>query len=343
MKNVDELRELQLSSVLSHAILDLHILPTEKCNFRCIYCYEDFQIGKMNKKTIQSIKNLIRRRMPELKQLRISWFGGEPLAASDVVLDISNYAKQLAEENACLYNFGMTTNGYLLDLKRFNLIREAGISSFQISLDGPENIHDKTRLRADGSGTFHKIWTNLLAMANSPHEFEVVLRIHVTPENYESIYELLDKIKSHFKNDSRFSVFLKAIANLGGANGGSFDILKGKTKEEILKQLNAFLGKELIRHELVKQGIPYICYASSQNSWVIRADGTLAKCTVAFNDERNKVGVLKEDGSLVLDHDKIQLWLRGLKSLDSTTMGCPAYKLPQLTKGKLDSISVVVK
>ena len=80
-----------------------------------------------------------------------------------------------------------------------------------------------------------------------------------------------------------------------------------------------------------------------QNSWVIRANGSLAKCTVAFNDDRNRIGELNENGSLTLDHDKIQLWLRGLKSMDPSTLGCPAYKLPQLNKGKLDVIAVVVK
>ena len=221
MQTIEELKETQLLSVLSHSILDLHILPTEKCNFRCTYCYEDFLIGKMNKSIINGIKNLIKKRMPELKQLRLSWFGGEPLAAIDVVDDISHFSKNLADEKGCLYNFGMTTNGYLLDQARLNRVIHAGVTSFQISIDGPEHIHDKTRLRADGSGTFRKIWNNLLNMANSSYKFEVVLRVHVTPENYAFLPELIDKLKTNFRNDKRFSVFIKAIANLGGPNAGN--------------------------------------------------------------------------------------------------------------------------
>lgn len=36
-------------------LLHLIILPTEKCNLRCVYCYEDFKKGKMSEK-IEEIK-----------------------------------------------------------------------------------------------------------------------------------------------------------------------------------------------------------------------------------------------------------------------------------------------
>jgi uncharacterized protein len=343
MLDLKTLREKQIALILSPSVLDLHILPTEKCNFRCVYCYEDFLIGKMKPTIVSSVKKLILNRMPELKQLRISWFGGEPLAASDVVVDISNFAKKLAVENDCHFNFGMTTNGYLLNKPRFKSIIESGVTSFQISLDGYEDTHNKTRLRADGSGTFNTIWNNLLNMAKTPYQFEVILRVHVTPENFKEIPLLLKAIKSNFNADHRFKVFLKAIANLGGPNAGNFETLVGKTKEEILIQLNDILGSAVISHELSKNGLPYICYASAQNSWVIRADGSLAKCTVAFNDDRNKIGFLKENGTLSLEQNKIQLWLRGLKNLGKATMGCPAHNLPQLKSGKLSSIPVVIK
>lgn len=337
------LTEQQIISAISPGILDLHLLPTEQCNFRCTYCYEDFQVGKMTNKVMNGVKNLIHKRMPDLHQLRLSWFGGEPLAAADIVLDISRFASDLADKYGCWTHFGMTTNGYLLNPKRFEQLIRANITGYQISLDGPEAFHNKTRLRADGGNTFARIWHHLLAMAETRYDFEVILRLHVTPDNYKAMPELLEQIKNQFKHDKRFKVFLKAIANLGGNKGGTFEVLTGQTKQIILSQLTEILGNEIAIHQLSTSTTPYMCYASAQNAWVVRANGTLAKCTVSFDDDRNKVGYLHEDGTMTLEKEKIQLWLRALHNKDAKIAGCPAWQLPSLSSNTFKNIPVRVQ
>ena len=42
----------RLASCLSNRRLELIVMPTEQCNFRCIYCYEDFRMGRMNSDTV---------------------------------------------------------------------------------------------------------------------------------------------------------------------------------------------------------------------------------------------------------------------------------------------------
>lgn len=53
----------QVVQALSSSNLELIILPTEHCNFRCLYCYEDFQVGRMKRPVVESIKKLISLRM----------------------------------------------------------------------------------------------------------------------------------------------------------------------------------------------------------------------------------------------------------------------------------------
>lgn len=336
--------EQQIYSILSHQRLELHILPTEQCNFRCVYCYEDFLLPKMKRNIVDAIKKLIEKRMQQgLKLLNIAWFGGEPLAAKDIVFELCDFSKAAAMRYDCLFTSGMTTNGYSLTPNTFERLIGGNVAGFQISLDGPELMHDQTRRRADGSGTFKRIWEHLNYMASTIHHFEVVLRLHVTPKNFKSMIELIEKIKIEFKCDPRFKIFLKAIANLGGPHADQFETFTGKTRQEAIMYIRNLIQGTVPEHFLQKRNLGYICYAASPNSIVIRPDGSIAKCTVAFTDDRNRVGKINDDGTLTMDHEKIKPWLRGLKDLDYNVMGCPFSELPRKIEQNIKSIPVIVQ
>ncbi|MEM8933961.1 MAG: radical SAM/SPASM domain-containing protein, partial [Acidobacteriota bacterium] len=59
--------------------LELILLASEDCNFRCTYCYEDFRRGTMRPDVRASVRRLVERKLNGLRSLKISWFGGEPL------------------------------------------------------------------------------------------------------------------------------------------------------------------------------------------------------------------------------------------------------------------------
>lgn len=48
-----------LAELLSNQSQELILFPTEQCNFRCTYCYEDFKLGRMSNGTVNGIKALI--------------------------------------------------------------------------------------------------------------------------------------------------------------------------------------------------------------------------------------------------------------------------------------------
>ncbi|PPU93786.1 hypothetical protein XalbCFBP2523_04890 [Xanthomonas albilineans] len=56
--NQTMLSETIVAEALSPSIFSLILLPTEKCNFRCTYCYEDFATGRMQPKVVEGIKAL---------------------------------------------------------------------------------------------------------------------------------------------------------------------------------------------------------------------------------------------------------------------------------------------
>ncbi|MBE9035712.1 radical SAM protein [aff. Roholtiella sp. LEGE 12411] len=317
--------------IVTNKYFQLMILPTERCNLRCTYCYEDFLAGRMNKETIIGIKALLDKRSPSLDVLQISWFGGEPLTAKDIVLEISEYASTLVSKYPKLHYKGdITTNGYLLDYNVAADLADVGVKHYQISLDGPRDVHNKSRIRANGSDTYDRIWNNLLAIRDSSLPVSVMLRIHFTADTLKLIDPLLEDIKKEFIHDSRFSVLFKAIERLGGLNDESIKILSDIEKIEAIKLLKIKLCGESIESSSSLSQVDDVCYASKPNSLVIRSNGDVAKCTVALNDERNKIATLHSDGTLKLIPGRLAPWVRGIETLDPAALACPLVGLPPI-------------
>jgi len=319
-----------MGEALSPKTLSLIILPTEKCNFRCTYCYESFDIGKMSNETVEAIKKLIDSRMGDIDYLNLSWFGGEPLAAADIVLDIGEHAaKRCRQNNVKLTCVDVTTNGALLDAPLLDKLVACGQNRFQISLDGWREGHDETRRGGNGAATFELVWGSLQMLKASSHDIGVVIRIHLTDRNRDSVLELARHVKHEFGADERFSVFLKPIENLGGPQASAIKPLKGAERDAYMAALKqALAGTRGISSEELHKNSTYICYASKPNSLIIRANGRLAKCTVAFEDPKNDVGHIRPDGTLSIENSKLGFWFRGLHSRDADVLSCPVWVRP---------------
>lgn len=327
-RSADDTFRREMLASLSSDSLHLILLPTEQCNFRCVYCYEDFQIGRMASVTVQAVKRLIDRRVGELRALGVSWFGGEPLLARSIVEDIASHiTTAVANRDSVAYTADMTTNGYLLDAAAFARLTSLGIRSYQVSLDGPRTTHDRTRIRANGHGSFARIWENLLAIQRTSTDARVLLRVHLTPENLPVMAELLRDIRDTFLSDERFSVLLRPIEHMGGPNDAHLDVLDRQQRDIAITELRSLITEDETSPSLFDA--PQVCYASRPNSLLIRADGRVGKCTVALNDPANTIGDLLPDGSLRIDRVRLDPWVRGWQATDWNAVGCPYAEMPR--------------
>ncbi|NVJ51254.1 MAG: radical SAM protein [Gammaproteobacteria bacterium] len=339
-----------IGQCISTRYQELILLPTEKCNFRCTYCYEDFELGKMSRDTIDGIKNFISQRVAAIDKLHLSWFGGEPLLAKEIVLEIAEHAFIEAQKNNVELSGGFTTNAYLLDQALFQRFVALKQNHYQISLDGWEDVHDTTRKRADGKGTFDVIWKNINTYKAVAGDFQVVFRIHITDDNKESLKKLCLELGKRFNDDPRFTLNVQDIRDLGG-DGGK-DIKRISQEEYLVTEalLSAiYYGEELsdvapnmasneVRSESLSplsetagegSTIKYICYAARPNSILIRSDGSIGKCTVLLGDTRNTLGKIAKDGSLDINNEKLKPWLKGFSNLSNKALACPAPYLDE--------------
>lgn len=315
---------------VSNQRLQLILLPTEKCNFRCVYCYEDFAIGHMPTWVVEAIKKLLSARAPNLQQLMIMWFGGEPLLAEKVMTDISHHILGLKTLYPGLqYGASATTNGALLDIDRTRRLLALGISDYQVSLDGPRHHHDRTRITFRRNGTFDAIWRNLVAIRDSELDVRLMIRLHLTPKNLPDMPAFVAEVRDQFLRDPRFSILLMPVAALGGPNDDTFAVIPHDETRAAIRALMAIAQPSDRNTSATPEGLACgpcendVCYASKPNSLVIRANGQLAKCTVGFDSPVNNIGKLLPDGTLEVRQDRLRQWFGGWQTQNWEILSCP--------------------
>ena len=170
----------EIAAAVTNRGLKLFVNSSEQCNLRCVYCYETFALGHMKLDVAKGIVRLIEQRVADgLDWLEIEFFGGEPLGAWSTVKYIAGNAYELCQQHGVELLGGMTTNSTLLHMDRLEWLVQHGISAFQITLDGPREIHDSRRVSSQKTGSFDVIWQRLAMMhASNLAGLEVTIRVH---------------------------------------------------------------------------------------------------------------------------------------------------------------------
>lgn len=158
--------------ILRHGLLSLTLGVTEDCNFRCKYCtfsefykytrdhsdkYMDFPTAKKAIDHFFSLLFLGRRFHPVRKPI-IGFYGGEPLLNFKLVKKCVEYVDESYHSFEASY--GLTTNGSLMDEEKADWLMEHDFS-IAISLDGPEEEHNRLRVYRNGNGTFKDVMRNV--------------------------------------------------------------------------------------------------------------------------------------------------------------------------------------
>lgn len=326
----DELRRVQYAfGTENHRTdrLELILLASEDCNFRCTYCYEDFRRGTMQPSVREGIKNLVRSRIGALKELSVSWFGGEPLYGMEAIDDLGPFLSRIAKEAGLRYGTHMTTNGYLLSDEVADRLLAYGINDFQITLDGLPDDHDRHRAARDGSKTFDTIFNNLCRLAQRPDRFTVVIRVNFDKENSPGLVAFLPLLQERFANDDRFVLAFHSVGQWGGANDANLPVCGVDESQAVRVKVTAVarsLGLNVTGGWQPGLGAgEEVCYAARPYNFIVGAHGDLMKCTIDLDKaDHNIVGKLMPDGSLELDVDKMALWTEPAFERDTGCQSC---------------------
>jgi uncharacterized protein len=195
--------------------MHLIVLPTEACNFRCTYCYQDFLRGNMSRDVINGLKHFLKNKIPKLEHLTVSWFGGEPLLAYNIIEELSETIVQCADRHGVTYQAEMSTNGYFLSKKTFQNLLKYKVNRFMVTLDGSKDVHDSRRALTNRGATYETIINHLLDIQTLDDSFEIYIRINFDEDNLSHIPRFFRRVSWLFCWRLALSNFLPPCWKMG--------------------------------------------------------------------------------------------------------------------------------
>jgi len=155
---------------------------TSGCNASCAYCYHRNYRPKTKakvmtwdiaKRTIEMVD--FHRSVQANIPVSVSFFGGEPLLAFDLVEKSTKYVESLAKEAAARFSVGITTNGTLMTPEICDFLAAHHFSMIY-SIDGKEDIHNQQRPLKNGENAFEATMRGLELIKKSTGLGGVTLR-----------------------------------------------------------------------------------------------------------------------------------------------------------------------
>lgn len=115
---------------------------TRKCNYLCRHCYNNSGASVNEEMTDEELIN-VAHQIADLHPTDVCLCGGEPLIRGDIIYDIIDI---LIKD---VGSVSIVSNGFLIDLDTAKRLKEHGINTLQISLDGnTEFLHNFMRMNS---------------------------------------------------------------------------------------------------------------------------------------------------------------------------------------------------
>jgi uncharacterized protein len=166
---------MRLSQHRGRIVETLVLQSTPFCNINCSYCYLPDRASKqrMTECTLEKAFECIFSSPFVGSHLSVLWHAGEPLV---VGIDYYRRAFELLKQHNRLgvsVTYHFQTNGTLLNQHWIDFFRDHGVK-VGLSLDGPAELHDQSRVTRNGNGTFQQVMRGLRVLKDNNFPFHVI-------------------------------------------------------------------------------------------------------------------------------------------------------------------------
>jgi len=290
---VQEILEKHEKAVENKEELRVVLRMTDACNFRCPYCYQGHERAMMDEEKIKRIKLFLGKQRKEGQKVLVHYFGGEPLLNLKGILEVDRYLQEQTAE----YRATLTTNGYLLNKAAILQLKDTKIRSYQITLDGPPEVHNKTRVLANGEGTFGTLLENIKSLLELT-DVRLTIRFNVSKKNICYAEELLELLnQEQILQNQKVRLLFPQLHNYSDQKDSETYYENEEYFHDLLKIM------ELLIH--YKKKIPRYgpiftsCNMYAKNTFVISPDLELEICT----SQEDQVGRIDEEGNAVFNEN----------------------------------------
>ncbi|MFD6162959.1 radical SAM protein [Nocardia sp. NPDC060256] len=279
------------------------IMPTAYCNMGCSYCGQEHFRTRHNPERTERLARRVEAVMeaPETELVTVNWFGGEPLLAYRLIIEMSERFVAKAAETSTEYHARMPTNGSLISVRKLTELHErCRLRHVDITIDGPQEIHDRRRILKNGMNSFHKCVAVLAEIAREDliPGLRVNIRVNVDNENEPHIPRLLDDLAAAGLNVPRFTVQFAPVHSWGNdVSNVELGIRSFAERELALLRTVADMGFSRAVLPGVKSST---CLATSRGAELHDPTGKVYSCT-----EYPLVPVVRDTGVLARTEDLV--------------------------------------
>ncbi|MBM7560407.1 radical SAM/SPASM domain-containing protein [Marinitoga litoralis] len=270
--------------------LSITDVVTLNCNLQCSYCMQQntyktgYQKPQNLEKRIELWKSLYA--LFKSKNIVVTFFGGEPSLYPQYIKSMVEKSEYL---NLPIKNFNLISNGVFYSKDMFEVLNK--IKFVQITLDGPEEIHNSRRK----SEKYNNTWNYTInTIKNILRETSTIIVLHSVIDNAnfsKTHMEMIKNLIEIFGIETLKERFIFNIGLLSHPDGFSLYTLKNIPPLKVYGQMYIETLKNILTNGLNVVDFLNVwpCTYNKESDIIIAPNGDLYNCISGIGIEEFKI------------------------------------------------------
>lgn len=322
-KNLDTLAEYRSKLRKEPKLRQLFLELTLKCNEHCFHCGSGCHAQMPDGLPLEQYKKLL----DEVKEkfgtkVLIALTGGEPLLYPDFFA-LAEYIQTLG------FSWGMTSNATLITKEVAQRLKECGMRSISVSIDGVEETHDRYRKMKRGYALAMQGLQNLIDVGGF---VSIMVTTVVNHENIKELDELFDVFNDMDINEWR----LTGLEPIGRAMEAKelhltpedyrtlMEFIRDKREQKLPVEYacSHFVG---IEYEAEVRDWYFLCNAGIYVAGIM-VNGDVGACLDVPRNEQTIQGNILRDSFTDIWNNRFELYRTPLSERNERCKNCPQKK-----------------